>query len=254
MTNFIDLAKSAGFNVKLNVDKKILFVGTEEFSPTIRRVKDMTEVLIDRPWVNSEADMNQKLYYMFRNVCLLEDEKTIKSNNLRYDITVIPPFMLGREFVKTAGHYHPIVPNTNVSYTEIYEVLYGKALYLLQKVEGNKVLDAYFVEANTGDKVIIPPGYGHITINNTNDIMVMANWVAADFSSIYDSLKPLRGGCYYALQDKILKNENYGVIPEITYKKPTTKLGLTPMYKFVSDLEKLNFLTAPQNHKEMFEE
>ena len=162
--------------------------------------------------------------------------------------------MKRREFVKTAGHYHPMVPKTNVSYTEIYEVLYGKALYLLQKVEGNKVLDAYFVEAKAGDKVIIPPGYGHITINNTNDMMVMANWVAADFSSIYEPLKPVRGGCYYVLQDKILKNENYGVIPEITYKKPTTKLGITPMYKLVTDLEKLNFLTAPQNHKEIFEE
>ena len=64
MSNFIDLAKTAGFNVKLNIDKKILFVGTEAFSPTIRRIKDMTEVMIDRPLINNEADMNKELYYM----------------------------------------------------------------------------------------------------------------------------------------------------------------------------------------------
>ncbi|MCK4968346.1 MAG: glucose-6-phosphate isomerase, partial [Candidatus Aenigmarchaeota archaeon] len=158
----------------------------------------------------------------------------------------------GREFVKTAGHYHPLVPQTNVSYTEVYEVLYGNALYLLQKVEGNKVLDAYFVEAKAGDKVIIPPGYGHITINRSNDILVMANWVAANFSSIYDSLKQVKGGCYYVLQDKILKNENYSHIPDYTFKKPTNILGSLPMYKLVANLNKLKFLTEPQNHKEIF--
>ena len=43
--------------------------------------------------------------------------------------------MLGSEYVKTVGHYHPPVPGTDVSYPEIYQVLDGSATYLLQKVE-----------------------------------------------------------------------------------------------------------------------
>ncbi len=252
MTNFIDVAKTAGFNVKINIGKMTLFVGSEEFFPTIRRVKDMTEVMIDRPWLNNEADMGKELYYMFRGISLLEDEKTIKESKLRYDITIIPPFMLGREFVKTAGHYHPDVPGTDITYTEVYEVLYGKALYLMQKVIGNKVIDAYFVEANAGDKVIIPPGYGHITINRSDEPLVMANWVASNFSSDYEPLKLTRGGCFFVLKDKILKNENYDNVPEPEFRKPATVLGGEPMYKLVGNTEKLEFLTAPQNHRDIF--
>ena len=43
--------------------------------------------------------------------------------------------MLGLEYTKTVGHYHPQIPGTDISYPEIYQVLEGSATYLLQKVE-----------------------------------------------------------------------------------------------------------------------
>lgn len=61
---------------------------------------------------------------------------------LRYDITVIQPVKLGKEYVKTAGRYQPKAPKTDVTYTEIYQVLEESAIYLLQKAGGkSRVLD-----------------------------------------------------------------------------------------------------------------
>lgn len=94
---------------------------------------------------------------------------------LRYDITVIPPAKFGKEYVKTAGHYHPKAPKSDVSYTEIYQVLEGSATYLLQKAgRKGRVLDVAVVEAEKGDIVFIPPDYGHITINRSDKVLKMA--------------------------------------------------------------------------------
>ena len=39
------------------------------------------------------------------------------------------------------------------------------------------------------DKVLVPPGYGHITINRSNKTLKMANFVARNFSSLYDPIQ-----------------------------------------------------------------
>jgi len=62
----------------------------------IRYLDDMKIVLYDKAWAKTAP--NLEVYYMERGL----EEK----NGLRYDITTIPPKMLGKEFVKTKGHYH----------------------------------------------------------------------------------------------------------------------------------------------------
>ncbi len=45
------------------------------------------------------------------------------------------------------------------------------------------------MEANAGDKVCIPPDYGHITVNAGSENLVMANWVSEGCSSFYEPIK-----------------------------------------------------------------
>ena len=136
-------------------------IGGRTFKADIRWAYDLKPVLA----YPEDLKENFPAYYMFRDVYYSKkDHETIKEHGLRFDITVIPPKKIGKEFIKTFGHYHPPAED-NLSYTEIYEVLKGEAIYLLQKVEGDKVVDVVAVEAGEGDKVIIPPNYGHVTIN-----------------------------------------------------------------------------------------
>ena len=148
--------------------------------PGIRMLFDIKNVIYDRDWLTGAKDM--ELYYMYRELSMgKKDALLIKEHGLRYDITVIPPRMLGCEFVKTEGHYHPLVPGTQITFPEIYEVLGGEVHYILQKPAGEGIEDVILIKAGAGDKVIIPPGYGHLTINASNKILKMANWVARDF-------------------------------------------------------------------------
>lgn len=224
--------------------------------PSVRMLHDMGEVLHDQEWLRLQD--NIELYYMYRDLSKNESDHTkIKENGLRYDITIIPPAMLGDEYVKTAGHYHPLVPGQDVSYAELYQVLEGEATYLLQKAEGDKIVDVLVCEAKAGDLALVPPGYGHITINNSDDTLKMANWVCRDFESLYEPIKKLFGGAYYLLTSGFEKNPDYEEVPDIRFIKPMDypEAGLfcgEDMYGIVDDIGKLDFLVHPQDHMELF--
>ncbi len=227
--------------------------------PNVRKLSGMREVIYDREWLKKTS--NIELYYMYRDLALTDnDRNAMKEKNLRYDITVIPPLNLGKEFVKTAGHYHPLVPGTKLSYPEVYEVLDGRAHYLLQKVEGNRVLDVVLIDAKKRDKVLIPPDYGHITINPSNETLKMANWISDAFESVYEPIEKMHGGAYFELTNgKFVKNTAYKKIPELRKIKPAEvpEFGLLKnknMYGLVGNLEKLDFLNNPQSYKKIFEQ
>jgi len=175
--------------------------------PDIRYLSDMKKVLYDREWAKKAPD--SELYYMYRGLK--------QKAGLRYDITVIPPKMMGREFVKTKGHEH------SGKYGELYTVLEGKALYLLQKYEKNKIKDVYAVKAEKGDSVIVPPGYGHITINPSKKKLAEGNWLCERCQNIYGLFEKKRGACYYYLKNGWVKNKNYGQIPALRFKKPLNR-------------------------------
>lgn len=236
--------------------KNLLRFGKRWIKPNIRRLSEMKDVIYDKNWLLNSKDID--LYYMYRDLAINEKDKgIIHRNNLRYDITIIPPLKLGCEYVKTAGHYHPIVPKTNLSYPEIYEVLEGKAHYLLQKEKNGKILDAILIKAKKNDKILIPPNYGHITINPSNKRLKMANFVSSEFSSIYKPIREMGGGAYFELINKrFVKNENYGEIPELRKIRPINYSGIglkENLYtSFLKNPKILKFLNVPQNYSKFF--
>lgn len=180
------------------------FMDLPNKKPDIRYLYDIKEVLYDQEWLKTAP--NLELYYMYRGV----EEK----NGLRYDVTLIPARMLGKEFVKTKGHYHA------GSWQEIYIVLEGEALFLMQKGNSEKIEDVFAVKARKGQSVIIPSFYGHVTINPSNEDLKMANWISADCQSDYKLFEQKQGTCYYYLNQGWLKNKNYGQVPELRFQEP----------------------------------
>ena len=234
--------------------------GERLIEPDVRRLYDLRDVAFDTAWFEAAGDRDA--YYMYRDLALtLADAETIMQHQLRYDITIIPPFNMGLEFVKTYGHYHP---RTNVklryTYPEIYEVLEGDAHYLLQRARNESVDEIILVKATRGDKVIVPPNYGHVTINPSQRTLKMANWVCRSFNSVYEPYAKLRGGAYYELiNGRLLHNKAYHNVPEIRVAYPTEvpDQGLIkrkPMYELVEEPYLLAFLTAPEAHAALFQE
>lgn len=231
----------------------------KKLKPEIRYLAEMKEVLFDQAWAQTAP--NLELYYMYRDLAKNDkDRQAILNQGLRYDITVLPFIMLGKEFNKTAGHDHPLVPQADLTYPEIYEVLEGEVIFLFQDSQGNEIKDVYIVKARKKDKVIIPPNYEHLMINASGKEFKTANWVCRDFSSnIYKPFRSKHGFCYYALKgdsEEInwVKNENYTAVPPL--KSLTANLWLEKftiakeeeMYHLVKDLKKLDFLKRPEKY------
>jgi oxalate decarboxylase/phosphoglucose isomerase-like protein (cupin superfamily) len=65
-------------------------------------------------------------------------------------------------------------------------------------------------KATAGEKLLIPPDYGHLTINAEKKPLVMANLVFSGFASDYSLFRTRQGGAYYEYLDgKLEKNRNY---------------------------------------------
>ncbi|MFH1835246.1 MAG: glucose-6-phosphate isomerase family protein [Methanobacteriota archaeon] len=232
--------------------------GAFDVTPDVRRIMDLEPVAL---FPEAVLGKEGPAYFMYRDLALDEAQRgAIHGHHLRYDITVIPSGTIGKELIKTSGHYHPDAAE-GVSWPEMYQVLEGTAHYVCQKKEGGKVSDAVVIEADAGDIVLIPPNWGHVTINPTDKPLKMANWVCRDFSSDYGDYVTKRGGVWHELEGGEWKpNENYGKVLSLRKANPfdPEKLGLKTgedMFELANrgELDKLAFLVRPQDHLDAFE-
>ena len=134
-------------------------INLKNIKPSVRELEEMKNMVFDQEWLK-KTDSKTELYYVWRDVAENDqDKEKIQEAGLRYDITEFAPLCLGKEFNKTFGHIPSLVPGTNLTYPEIYEVLEGEVNFLFQKFKGNKIEDIFTVHCLAGDKYIIQPNY-----------------------------------------------------------------------------------------------
>ncbi len=170
-------------------------------TPNIRYLHEMKSVLYDQRWLKKTEDF--EVYRFWRGVK--------KKNNLRYDITLMHPRMLGKEFVRTKGNQ-----NSN-DFSELYTVLAGEAIFILQKVKGNIVEDVYAVRVKKGEWILASAAYAVIMINPLKRDLKTGNWVSEKNENIYKELEKMKGACYFYTTDDWVKNSNYAKIPELHF-------------------------------------
>lgn len=218
--------------------------------PSVRSVEEMRSVL-----ASPSCRCSGPLYYMYRDLAKSDKDRVwLRNHALRYDLTVIPPRDLCGEWVKTKGHYHPKNP-AGTGYPEIYEVIEGEAQYLLQS---RMLDDVVLISARAGDLVVIPPEYGHISINPGGTTLVMANIVSTAFQSEYGEYEKHQGAAYYVMNSgKIQMNPHYSSLPPVRYLEATCVRGTHhlckgPLYALIGNEEALLFLNEPEKFLTVF--
>ncbi len=179
---------------------------------SVRRLEEMKSVIYQKDLADKNPD--KELYSVWREVDSWKD--------LRYDITLIKPGTIGDEFIRTKGN------ENNKNFPELYTVLEGEAIFLIQKQKINKIEMAeeiYFVKAKKGDWVNVPPNLAVIIINPSKNYLKTGNWVSKNNQNIYKKLEEMGGMCYFALKGegkKIVwaKNKNYSQIPPLKELAP----------------------------------
>lgn len=218
-------------------------------TPDVRQVRDMRGVL-----AAPDCRETGPLYYMYRDLALTPaDREWLACQDLRYDITTLLARNICGERVKTKGHYHPSSPS-GPGFPEVYEVLSGHAHYLLQ---ARDLSDVVMVDAREGDIVVIPPGYGHVTINAGDSELIMANIVSCAFESEYGAYEKRRGAAYYEMADGVLiRNPAYGDIPDLRVVcggrlREVLPVSTNGIYGWIgTDL--LSFLNRPGDGTELY--
>lgn len=107
------------------------------------KLKDMKNFFSNKKAIAKKLKNNPLIYTVFMK----------KEKDTEYTITIIEPGKIGKEHFMTRGHYH-----TN-PYPEIYILLKGKGLLLLQNKKFKKI------KLKKGKVYYVSPGYAHRAVN-----------------------------------------------------------------------------------------
>lgn len=257
--NAIDLTAISGLPLALDLETGMLtdLAGTLSLEePGRRRFGDLRAVVAYPEAVDPIAD--DVAYLTYRDV-RQADETGLGAEGLRYDVTVTLPGTVAEEYVKTAGHYHGLDAN-GVSWPEIYDVLAGSAVFVLQRAEGDPAGDpavtrGVAIVAGPGDRLVIPPDFGHVTVNVGATPLVVADLVAVESVNHYQGYACRRGGAMrvMAASDapfETVWNPAYPDVPSGIEVIPASELSpfeaYTPLYQLgVDSPERVVFLTNP---------
>ncbi|GMR19273.1 MAG: hypothetical protein BMS9Abin34_405 [Patescibacteria group bacterium] len=137
------------------------------------------------------------------------------------NLTIFPFYRLGGgEYPKTYGHFH------KPPYAENYQVLYGKAGFLLQKMVPRKargkgrIAEIRLKILGPGERFTVPAGFGHIMLNMGDDYVVtMDDHDPRHFDNDYGPVKEARGLGYFIVEDKgrwkAIPNSNFTDLPSL---------------------------------------
>jgi glucose-6-phosphate isomerase len=140
---------------------------------------------------------------------------------LGYGAVVYNHGSLGREALRSQGHVHSAPTSTGIAYSEIYEIWHGRALVYMQDSATADVADAVVVEAGPGDKVVIPPGWAHATVNAGEGPMAFGAVYALEARLLYEPLRRLQGMAHYVLADGSTEpNPRYRRVPPVRRRAP----------------------------------
>ncbi len=260
----LNLEKSSGLPLRLDESLGLVFphsvMVTKEITSTI---DDLRLFMPDGATASAPV-----IYKVFRDVGFTEDRGRIRATGLCYDITAINAGTIRfkdetGEYFRTAGHYHKL-SSGGVQYPEMYEVLTGRGRWLIQRYVSNaaEIDEIYLIEAGPGEKICIPPSFGHITINAESDTLVIANIVADKVEHDYEPFKILKGAAVRLLASsvpnmiEIESNRNYRVVPPLRKLKPKKDWYngyFDSLYTaLASDPNKFSFLAKPETYRQEF--
>ncbi len=120
----------------------------------------------------------------------------------------------------------------------------------MQDSAAPEVGDVVIVEAGPGDKVAIPPGWAHATVNVGEGPMVFGAVYALEARLLYEPLRALQGTAHDVLSDDRLEpNPRYRRVPPARRAEPHhfPEHGIeSGRPALAGDLARLEFVSRPE--------
>ena len=213
----------------------------------VRRLDEVRPLLRE-----PESTGPDHLYTIYMDIRVPGIAEALRANGLGYGAVVYNHGALGREALRSQGHVHSVAADTGVGYSELYEFWHGRGLVYMQDAATADVSDVIVVEAGPGDKVAIPPGWAHATVNVADEPMAFGAVYALDAQLLYDPLRRLQGTAHYVLADGTLEpNPRYSSVPPArrTSAHRIPECGVeTGRPALEGDLARLDFVSRPERY------
>lgn len=252
----LDITAAVGLPTLLHEDGRLAFgagVLVEEQSE--RPFGALGRVMLDHAaWEATPSEW--PAYFMYNGVTRQGDP--VADPDLRFELTSIPSWHIGRECAKTLGHRHRRREGAAHSDAELCEVVYGVAYFLLEfngAVPGAPAA-AVCIEAHAGDKVLFPPDTDHLTMNPGPETCVFTDTVVRGLAGDYEGFQATGGAAYHMVCDggavHFEPNAAYRRVPPLTWVAPRrcSDLNLSaemPLYEaFVRHGSQWGFLKRPE--------
>ena len=217
--------------------------------PEIRHLEQIRASLRD-----PNCDGPPDVYAIAMDVARMQDREELQKRMLLFGVVTYAAGRLGAEPIRSQGHIHRISQHSGWSPPELYEIWQGSAIIYMQERVEDDPGRCFAVIANPGEKVLVPPGWGHATISANPDVpLTFGAWCDREYGFEYQAVRARKGLAWYPLlQDKHVvwqHNPQYvaGRLQAIAPRQ-YSEFGLTcdPIYQqFIDDPARLQFISRP---------
>jgi glucose-6-phosphate isomerase len=195
------------------------------------------------------------VYCIAMDVGRNEHAATLRQRMLLFGVVAYEKGRLGDEPVRSQGHVHAVAPHCGWSTPELFEIWQGNAIIYAQETTADQPGRCFAIEANPGDKIVIPPGWAHCVINsNPETRMVFGAWCDRQYGFVYDGVRAHRGLAWFPLLrgDGIEWQRNSSYAPSQLVRRPARsypELGVLdslPIYEqFARDPGRMQWVSEP---------
>jgi glucose-6-phosphate isomerase, archaeal len=183
------------------------------------------------------------VYSIAMDVGRSEDADELKKRMLLFGIVMYAAGRLGHEPVRSQGHVHAVSPHSGWSAPELFEIWEGRAVIYAQQKSGDDPGRCVAIEAQPGDKVVMPPNWSHFVANaDPNSVLIFGAWCDREYGFDYTQMRAHHGLAWFPLLDaqgnlSWEANPNYSR-SELIKKKARSypELGLAseiPIYEYL---------------------
>jgi glucose-6-phosphate isomerase len=189
-----------GIEIRLDSTSLSFEYGGHVFGPkpVFRRLDEIRASLRD-----PLCDGPNPVYAIAMDVGRTEHHDELQRRMLLFGVVAYSSGTLGKELVRSQGHVHVVAPHCGWSTPELIEIWRGKAIVYMQEAANNDPGRCFAVEAEVGDKIVIPPGWAHFVANaDPGAVLFFGAWCDREYGFDYEDVRRRGGLAWFPLVDE----------------------------------------------------
>lgn len=185
-----------------------------------------TKIVLDRlvpALLNKTLKYPETVYSESENIYLNDDAGIFAANPVKYELVVLPPGLLGIEFIKSHVYYHDEEKSKKSC---VVECIHGILTVIIQKNQAKDEFDfetsieeGILITLRPGEKVSIPSGHFYTFINSRSKPAIFSRIFRSKGVVDYSLIQREKGLGYFAIRKnartEIVYNPKYREVPKL---------------------------------------